>query len=93
MRTTSSHRERHQIHHHCKGQGIGTSLLGLVEAYAQEKLSKKRGHPKIKFVANTITILEDAAKLYEKCGYLSEKEAPLGDKLVLRTYTKEVGIE
>ena len=73
-----------------RGQGIGTGLLGLVEAYAREKLSRKQGHPKIKFVANTLTILEDAAKLYEKCGYLSEKEAPLGDKLVLRTYTKEV---
>lgn len=75
-----------------RGQGIGRNLLRSVEAYAQEKW-KKQQHVNLKFVANTLTILEDAASLYEKCGYRTEKDTRLGDMLVLRTYTKEAGSE
>ena len=71
-------------------RGIGKKLLRSVEAYVKERRNKQRPVC-IKFVANTLTILENAANLYERCGYRVERETPLGNQLVLRTYTKEVG--
>jgi ribosomal protein S18 acetylase RimI-like enzyme len=68
-----------------RGQGIARNLLQAAERYAQEQ---RRNHF-LKFVANTLTILDAAAGLYESCGYHNEKEQPLGNKLVMRTYTKE----
>ena len=70
-----------------RGQGIGTNLLRAVEAYAQER-RKKQDSLSPKFIANTLTILEDATNLYEKCGYRTERETSLGTKLLLRTYAK-----
>ena len=72
-----------------RGRGIGKNLLRSVEAYAHQRRKKQR-HVDLKFVANTLTILEEAANLYENCGYRAERETPLGNKLVLRAYAKEV---
>jgi len=68
-----------------RGQGIARNLLQAVERYA---LEQRRNHS-LKFVANTLTILNAAACLYESCGYQVEKEKPLGNKLLMRTYIKE----
>eukprot|EP00533_Pseudo-nitzschia_delicatissima_P011796 CAMPEP_0197272790 /NCGR_PEP_ID=MMETSP1432-20130617/10388_1 /TAXON_ID=44447 /ORGANISM="Pseudo-nitzschia delicatissima, Strain UNC1205" /LENGTH=168 /DNA_ID=CAMNT_0042738373 /DNA_START=1 /DNA_END=503 /DNA_ORIENTATION=- len=58
-----------------RGRGIGKKLLRSVEAYAEERRNKQRPVC-IKFVANTLTILEDAANLYERGGYRAERETP-----------------
>jgi len=68
-----------------RGQGIARNLLQAVEKYA---LEQRQSHS-LKFVANTLTILNAAAGLYESCGYQAEKEKPLGNKLLMRTYVKE----
>jgi len=68
-----------------RGQGIARNLLQAVERYALEQ----RRNRSLKFVANTLTILNAAACLYESCGYQVEKEKPLGNKLLMRTYVKE----
>jgi len=68
-----------------RGQGIARNLLQAVERYA---LEQRRNHS-LKFVANTLTILNAAADLYESCGYQAEKEKPLGNKLLMRKYVKE----
>ena len=75
-----------------RGRGIGTNLLRAVEAYARER-RKKQDRLSPKFVANTLTILEDAINLYEKRGYRTERETPLGPKLLLRTYAKEDDVD
>ena len=68
-----------------RGQGIARNLLQAAELYAQEQRRNKC----LRFVANTLTILDAAAGLYESCGYQAEKDLPLGSKLVMRTYIKE----
>ena len=68
-----------------RGLGIARNLLQAVERYAQER----RNGVKLKFIANTLTILEAAVGLYESCGYRAEKDTPLGTKLVQRTYVKD----
>lgn len=74
-----------------RGHGIGTNLLRAVEAYAQQRWENQQRRS-LKFVANTLSILENATKLYEKCGYQIEKETPLGTKLIMKTYAKEVDL-
>lgn len=69
-----------------RGQGIAKDLLRAAERYM---LEKQRKYHRMKFVANTLTILNEAAGLYEACGYKVEEEKPLGSKLIMRTYTKE----
>ena len=68
-----------------RGQGIARNLLQAIERYA---LEQRRDHS-LKFVANTLTILNAAAGLYESCGYQAGKEKPLGNKLLMRTYVKD----
>uniref|UniRef100_A0A7S4AJP4 N-acetyltransferase domain-containing protein n=1 Tax=Pseudo-nitzschia australis TaxID=44445 RepID=A0A7S4AJP4_9STRA len=72
------------IHH--RGQGIASNLLRVAEEYARQRQRGRAGN--LRFVANTLTILEAATGLYESHGYRAEKETPLGSKLVLRTYAK-----
>ncbi|OEU10520.1 hypothetical protein FRACYDRAFT_247061 [Fragilariopsis cylindrus CCMP1102] len=68
-----------------RGQGIARNLLQAAELYVQEQRRNKC----LRFVANTLTILDAATGLYESCGYQAEKDLPLGSKLVMRTYIKE----
>ena len=69
-----------------RGLGIATLLLGAAEAYAMEKHKGSKG---LRFLANTLTLLEPALRLYESKGYRAERDAPLGASgLVLRTYAK-----
>jgi ribosomal protein S18 acetylase RimI-like enzyme len=74
-----------------RGRGIGRNLLSAAERYAKERWNKQP-HEKLKFVASTLTILEGATILYEKCGYRVESETTLGNNLVLSTYTKEADV-
>ena len=75
-----------------RGQGIGKALLRSVEAYTIQRW-KNQQHKRLRFVANTLTILEDASKLYERFGYKAETDTSLGNTLVLRSYTKDVQID
>jgi O-methyltransferase involved in polyketide biosynthesis/GNAT superfamily N-acetyltransferase len=65
-----------------RGKGIGRTLLNRVELFALSQ-----GSPKV--IANTLTILESAMRLYEACGYTAEKDTSLGT-LDLRTYVKQL---
>ena len=67
-----------------RGKGIGRKLLEMVEMF-----SISRGC--MNLIANTISILESAISLYQSCDYKLEKEASLGGKLTLLTYTKPLG--
>ncbi len=73
-----------------RGQGIGKNLLRFVETYEKER---QKGRRPLKFVVNTLTILEGAVNLYEHFGYQAEKETPLGSELVLRTYAKKMDVK
>jgi GNAT superfamily N-acetyltransferase/O-methyltransferase involved in polyketide biosynthesis len=64
-----------------RGQGIATRLLQAVERYACDQQC-----PRI--LANTLTILDAASRLYMSCGYHAERETPLGPDLVLTTFAK-----
>ena len=64
-----------------RGEGIGRSLLKVAEDFACSRGSTK-------LIANTLTILDTAIRLYEACGYEIEKDTPLGKSLTLRTYAK-----
>jgi GNAT superfamily N-acetyltransferase/O-methyltransferase involved in polyketide biosynthesis len=66
-----------------RGRGVARKLLESVERYAQERRSSN-------LVANTLTILEAASKLYASCGYHAEKVVPLGNKLSMTTFVKKL---
>lgn len=66
----------------CRGQGVGKNLLRMVEHFC-----RSRGVRNI--VANTLTLLDKAMLLYERCGYTKEKDTPLGT-LTKRTYVKNI---
>jgi GNAT superfamily N-acetyltransferase len=65
-----------------RGKGIGRTLATMAEQFALSQ-----GSPKL--IANTLTILESAMRLYEALGYKHEKDATIGT-LVMRTYVKEL---
>jgi ribosomal protein S18 acetylase RimI-like enzyme len=66
----------------CRGVGIAKNLLRAVERFARMRRSPK-------LIANTLTILDGACRLYESFGYSLEDEAALGaTELVMRTYVK-----
>lgn len=74
------------VHH--RGRGIGRGLLRALEGFVREK-QQRRGTA-LRFIANTLTILEAAGRLYESCGYQLHEQTPLGhNQLVLSTYVKK----
>jgi GNAT superfamily N-acetyltransferase len=66
-----------------RGAGIGRKLLEAVENYARAVRSGK-------LMANTLTILHDACRLYSSCGYRVVVEFPLGDNLTMKKYEKDI---
>ncbi|KAL3945337.1 MAG: hypothetical protein SGBAC_000613 [Bacillariaceae sp.] len=67
----------------CRGQGIGRRLLQMVEKFATERYA-----PPVTLIAQTITILDEAKRLYDTVGYDLEKESDLGGSLGMLTYTR-----
>jgi GNAT superfamily N-acetyltransferase len=65
-----------------RGKGVGRKLLAMVESFA----TSRGAYPSL--IANTISILDSAKRLYESCGYKLEKEADLGGNLTMLTYRK-----
>ena len=65
-----------------RGRGVGKTLMNLAESFA-----RSQGSPRV--IANTVTILESAIRLYEACGYKFEKDTRLGT-LVMRTFIKDL---
>ena len=59
------------------------NLLSMVEKIAIARSCSN-------LVANTLTILESAQRLYERNGYVFVKYTPLGRTLVMKTYVKDI---
>jgi ribosomal protein S18 acetylase RimI-like enzyme/O-methyltransferase involved in polyketide biosynthesis len=72
-----------------RGKGIGTKLLEMVELFAQRT---RRDQSKL-LVANTISILASAKRLYESCGYTLKKETNLGGNLSMSTYERRLAYD
>ena len=69
--------QRMSVDKECRGQNLGKGLCNTVEEYAIQKGMRK-------IVVSTLSVMDLARRLYERCGYKFVKETQIPEEYIIR---------